>query len=73
MTPTRFIGFRAEMARRMEHDMDILSDRKTAELLGCSKHFVRKWTAEGTPLFIDYACQAIIHNLLPYGVERKVA
>ena len=74
MTSEDFVRFRQEMGLRQGPDEVILSERKTAALLGTSRNKVHRWsTTDEAPLYIAYACQAILRNLLPYGDERKVA
>ena len=74
MTSEDFVRFRQDMGLRQGPDEVILSERKTAALLGTSRNKVHRWsTTDEPPLFIAYACQAILRNLTPYGAERKVA
>ena len=74
MTSEDFVRFRRDMGLRQGPDEVILSERKTAALLGTSKNKVHRWsTVSDPPLYVAYACQAILRNLLPYGAERKVA
>ena len=71
MTSEEFKNFRAAMALKMGLEDDILSDRKTAALLGCSKTMARKWSAHGPPLHVDYACAAIARGLKPWSVKQQ--
>ena len=72
MTPAQFLGFRQDMGLRQGPDEIILSERKTATLLGTSRNKVHRWsTTDEAPLYVDYACQAIVHNLTPYGADTK--
>lgn len=40
-----------------------LSERETAELLGCSRTAIRGWSTKGAPKYIALACSAIAHGL----------
>lgn len=66
MTTAEFLKFRQTMATRMAEEEDLLSQRKTADLLGCTRHLVRKWSVEDPPDYIGYACLAILHGLVPW-------
>ena len=48
-----------------------LSDRKTAELLGCTPKTVRSWSQNGAPRYVALACAAIVFGL-PEWTRRGV-
>jgi predicted transcriptional regulator len=74
MTAKEFMAFRRLMARELGLPSP-LSERKTAVLMGCSRSTVQSWSQRGTHLYVDYACQAIAHGMVPWGKNqtKKVA
>lgn len=64
MTPEAFNAWRLLINRGKERP---LSERETAELLGCSRVAVRSWSKNGAPKYIALACSAISHGLPPMG------
>jgi hypothetical protein len=60
MTHESFNAWRLLINRGKERP---LSERETAELLGCSRVAVRNWSKTGAPRYIGLACSAILHGL----------
>lgn len=58
MTAKAFCDFLERMA---------WSDRTATEKLGVgSRHTLAKWKQDGAPLYIGYACAAIVRGLAPW-------
>jgi hypothetical protein len=60
MKPNDFLAWRLLMNRGKAKP---LSERDTAELLGCSRVAVRSWSTNGAPKYVALACSAILHGL----------
>ena len=71
MTPDDFLSFRQVMGVKLNGAPKLLSERRTAEILGATRHQVRAWSnRDPPPLYIGYACQAIVHNFQPWSLEN---
>lgn len=73
MTGADFLRFRKAMAVQMGLDEIMLSERKTAALLDCSRYQVQKWSSYGAPLYVAYACRAIANSMTPWGHQPKTS
>lgn len=48
-----------------------LSERDAARRLGMSRGGLRNAEADGAPLYIAYACAALINDIEPYGIDDR--
>ena len=68
MTTAEFLAFREAMALKLGLDEKILSERKTAVLIGANRDKIHRWsTTHDPPLFISYACRAILDGRSPWA------
>lgn len=47
------------------------SERDASKHLGMSRGGLRNAEAEGGPLYLAYACAALINNIKPYGLNDR--
>lgn len=48
-----------------------LSERDASKRLGMSRGGLRNAEADGGPLYLAYACAALINNIEPYGIKDR--
>lgn len=60
MPPGSLIAWREQMN---------LNSRDAATILGASRHALLGWEKNGAPLYIAYACAAILAELKPYKTK----